>query len=142
MSACVLYSSAIGMCNFTRQRGIRYVGTWSITTRRHEAGAARQLCGWVSRALEARPADTPLHVPSACPRRHGMPVEGTFQGRETSSTTGWSSQGSIAESFCVCVPCVLEVRWSQWSGMGEWEAWRGRGELRKRVNRRSRISRR
>jgi hypothetical protein len=47
-----------------------------------------------------------------------MPVEGTFQGRETCSTTDWSSQGSVAESFCVCEPCVLEVRWSHWSGSG------------------------
>jgi hypothetical protein len=51
-----------------------------------------------------------------------MPLKGTFQGRETCSTTDWVFQGAIAESFCVCVPCVLEVRWSQWEW--EWEeAW-------------------
>lgn len=101
-----------------------YVGTSSITTRRDEAGAAHLLpaaCTGrsVSRAPEARPEDAHLHVPSSHPKQDGIPVEGTFQSRETLSTKDWLFQGLNAESFCIS---VLELRWSgKWEGEGQ--AW-------------------
>jgi hypothetical protein len=125
MSACVLYSSASGMCNFTRQRGM-YVGTWAIPCRGLGAGPALPTCSlvWFSGASEAMPARACTVRVAETVVRDGMPLESAFRSRETFSTSTKDSlsQSSRAGRFCVC---VLEMWWSRRCRCGE---------LRKRVN--------
>jgi hypothetical protein len=96
MSTCGLYSSAIGMCNLTGQRGM-YVGTWSITSRRYGADPAAR----VSRAGEAK---------LAC--RQAMYGRKTFSTRDQFVPMPW-----MPGSFAFAAE-VLEMRWSQRSGSG------------------------
>ena len=120
MSACLLYSSASGMCNFTRQRGM-YVGTWAIPSRGLGAGPALPTCSlvWFSGASEAMPARACTVRVAETVVRDGMPLESAFRSRETFSTKDWLFQGLNAESFCIS---VLELRWSgKWEGEGQ--AW-------------------
>jgi hypothetical protein len=138
MSTCGLYSSAIGMCNLTRQRGM-YVGTWSITSRRYGADPAAR----VSRAGEAKLACRQAMYGRTVrvAEGGGMPFNGAFQGRETFPTRDrFVPMPWMPGSFAFAAE-VLEMWWSQWSGSGS-GILGGRGEVRNRMNRWSRIKRR
>jgi len=57
-------------------------------------------------------------VPSAWPKRGGMPLNGAFQGRETFSTRDrFVPMPWMPGSFAFAAE-VLEMRWSQRSGSG------------------------